>query len=92
MHQAIGSSAALGFPIAAGGLIGYIVAGAAQANLPPGSAGYIYLPALIACSLASLLTAQFGARTAHRMQVASLKKVFALLLVVLALYMGTLAF
>ncbi|NCV87523.1 MAG: sulfite exporter TauE/SafE family protein, partial [Oxalobacteraceae bacterium] len=50
------------------------------------------LPALIACSLASLLTAQFGAKTAHRMQVASLKKAFALLLVVLALYMGTLAF
>jgi uncharacterized membrane protein YfcA len=92
MHQAIGSSAAIGFPIAAGGLIGYIVAGATEADLPSGSYGYIYLPALIACSLASLLTAQFGAKTAHRMQVASLKKAFAYLLVILALYMGTLAF
>ncbi len=75
MHQAIGTSAALGFPIAAGGLI-----------------GYIYLPALAACAVASLLTAPIGARTAHRMNVASLKRAFAVLLLVLALYMATRAF
>lgn len=92
MHQAIGTSAALGFPIAAGGLIGYIVAGANDPNLPAGSLGYIYLPALLACSLATLTTAPIGARTAHRMQVANLKRAFAVLLLLLALYMATRAF
>ena len=92
MHQAVGTSAALGFPIAAGGLIGYVVAGTTESNLPAGSLGYIYLPALIAVSAASLLTAPLGAKTAHRMQVASLKRVFAYMLLLLALYMATRAF
>jgi uncharacterized membrane protein YfcA len=92
MHQAIGTSAALGFPIAAGGLIGYVVSGLTAPGLPVGSIGYVYLPALIACSAASLITAPFGARTAHRMQVASLKRAFAYVLLVLASYMLTRAF
>lgn len=92
MHQAVGTSAALGFPIAAGGLVGYVVAGTTEANLPAGSLGYIYLPALVAVSASSLLTAPIGARTAHRMQVASLKQVFAYMLLLLALYMATRAF
>ncbi len=92
MHQAVGTSAALGFPIAAGGLVGYIVAGTTETNLPAGSLGYIYLPALIAVSASSLLTAPIGAKTAHRMQVASLKRVFAYMLLLLALYMATRAF
>jgi len=92
MHQAVGTSAALGFPIAAGGLIGYVVAGTTETNLPSGSLGYIYLPALVAVSASSLLTAPIGARTAHRMQVASLKRVFAYMLLLLALYMATRAF
>jgi uncharacterized protein len=92
MHQAVATSAALGFPIAAGGLIGYVVAGTTEANLPAGSLGYIYLPALVAVSAASLVTAPIGAKTAHRMQVASLKRVFAYMLLLLALYMATRAF
>ena len=92
MHQAIGTSAALGFPIAAGGLIGYVVAGLRLENLPEWSIGYIYLPALAACAAASLITAPIGARTAHKMNVASLKRAFAILLLVLALYMGSRAF
>ncbi len=92
MHQAIGTSAALGFPIAAGGLIGYVVSGLSAPGLPTGSVGYVYLPALIACSAASLITAPIGARTAHRMQVASLKRAFAYMLLLLATYMLTRAF
>ncbi|MBU3724186.1 MAG: sulfite exporter TauE/SafE family protein [Burkholderiaceae bacterium] len=92
MHQAIGTSAALGFPIAAGGLMGYIIAGLRLENLPEWSIGYIYLPALAACAAASLITAPIGARTAHKMNVASLKRAFAVLLLALALYMGSRAF
>jgi uncharacterized membrane protein YfcA len=89
MHQAIGTSAALGFPIAAGGLIGYVIAGLAVEQLPAWSVGYIYLPALAACALASLITAPIGAKTSHRMNVSFLKRVFAVLLLTLALYMGS---
>jgi uncharacterized membrane protein YfcA len=92
MHQAIGTSAALGFPIAVGGLIGYVVAGLNAQGLPAGSVGYIYLPALTVCALASMVTAPIGARTAHKMNVASLKRAFAVLLLALAVYMATRAF
>lgn len=92
MHQAIGTSAALGFPIAAGGLIGYVIAGLSVEHLPAWSVGYIYLPALAACALASLITAPIGAKTSHRMNVGFLKRVFAVLLLTLAIYMASRAF
>jgi uncharacterized protein len=92
MHHAIGTSAALGFPIAVGGLLGYVIAGWNQTGLPVGSAGFIYLPALFATAAATLVTAPIGARTAHRMQVQSLKRAFAFMLLALALYMLTRAF
>jgi uncharacterized protein len=92
MHQAIGTSAALGFPIAVGGLMGYVMAGMGVEGLPDYSIGFVYVPALLATALSSMITAPFGARTAHKMQVASLKKAFAVLLLVLASYMLTRAF
>lgn len=87
MHQAVASSAAMGFPIAAGGLVGYCIAGWSVAGLPSGAAGYIYLPALAVCAGASVLTAPWGARAAHALPVAQLKRIFAVLLLCLAGYM-----
>ncbi len=83
MHQAIGTSAAIGFPIALAGAIGYIVNGLGANGLPEYSLGFIYLPALAGLVLASVLTAPLGARLAHRLPVPQLKKVFAALLIVL---------
>jgi uncharacterized membrane protein YfcA len=83
MHQAIGTSAAIGFPIAAAGALGYAVNGLSAAGLPEYSLGFIYLPALAGLVFASVLTAPFGARMAHRLPVPQLKKVFAALLIVL---------
>jgi uncharacterized protein len=77
MHHAIGTSAAIGLPIAMAGTAGYLVGGAEATGLPSGSFGYIYLPALLAGVAASMLTAPLGARAAHRLPVATLKKVFA---------------
>ncbi|MDP1565058.1 MAG: sulfite exporter TauE/SafE family protein [Polaromonas sp.] len=86
IHDAVGTSAALGFPIALAGTLGYIWAGQGMPEMPPGSIGYLYLPGLIVVSLASMCTAPLGARTAHRMDIRPLKKVFAVLLYVLAAY------
>jgi uncharacterized protein len=87
MHKAVATSAAMGFPIAMGGLVGYALAGMQAQGLPPLSLGYIYLPALVGCAVTSVLLAPLGAKTAHAMNVASLKRVFAFLLLGLATYM-----
>jgi uncharacterized protein len=87
IRQAVGTAAALGFPIALAGTLGYIIAGWSVHDLPPGTLGFVYLPALLVIASASMLTAPLGARTAHRIAGASLKRAFALLLYGLAAYM-----
>jgi uncharacterized membrane protein YfcA len=83
MHRAVGTSAAIGFPIAVAGAVGYVLNGLTAASLPDGSLGFVYLPALAGVALASIFTAPIGARLAHSMPVGQLKKVFALLLIVM---------
>jgi uncharacterized membrane protein YfcA len=83
-HDAIGTSAAIGFPIAISGAAGYILTGLAQENLPPLSLGFIYLPALLGLMVTSVFTAPFGAKLTHRMPVERLKKVFAVFLYIIA--------
>lgn len=87
MHQAVATSAGMGFPIALGGLIGYLVAGLDASGLPPGTVGYVYLPALAILALASVSMAPLGAKAAHAMAVGRLKKIFAGLLLCLSAYM-----
>jgi len=87
IHTAVATSAALGFPIALAGTLSNIYHGLRMPGLPPGSLGFIYLPALLVISLASVATAPLGARTAHKLPVKSLKKAFALMLYALAAYM-----
>jgi uncharacterized protein len=86
IHNAVGTSAALGFPIALAGTLGYMWAGRELPQMPPGSVGYLYLPGLAVISLASMSMAPLGARTAHRMDIRPLRKVFAMLLYGLAGY------
>ncbi len=83
-HDAIGTSAAIGFPIAVFGTAGYIFTGFSQENLPPLSLGFVYLPALLWLAVASVLTAPHGAKLAHRLPVARLKKILAVLLYFIA--------
>ncbi|OGB22221.1 MAG: hypothetical protein A3I66_17780 [Burkholderiales bacterium RIFCSPLOWO2_02_FULL_57_36] len=87
IHNAVATSAALGFPIALAGTLSNIYYGMSTPGLPAGSLGFIYLPALLVISAASVLTAPLGARTAHKLPVKSLKRIFAVLLYALAAYM-----
>lgn len=84
VQHAIGTSAAVGFPLALGGSLGYIFNGWEHTGLPPGSLGYVYLPALLWLVPSSMLIAPFGARLAHRLPVATLKRLFAGVLILLA--------
>ncbi|HNI82406.1 MAG TPA: TSUP family transporter, partial [Rhodocyclaceae bacterium] len=53
-------------------------------GLPAWTAGFVYLPALVLVSAVSSLTAPIGARLTHRLPVATLKKVFAGVLILLS--------
>lgn len=88
MLRAIGTSAVLGFPLALAGSIGFIISGWGNAALPPGSFGFIYLPALAGLALASMLTAPLGVRLGHYLPIGVLRKGFALLLLFLSLRMA----
>lgn len=87
MHQAVATSAALGFPIALAGTLSNIYWGWNVQGLPEYSLGYIYVPALLVIAMASMTMAPVGARMAHRMPVAKLKQIFAMMLYSLAGYM-----
>jgi uncharacterized membrane protein YfcA len=91
IHEAVATSAALGFPIALAGTVSNVYYGMNTPGLPPGSLGFVHVPALLLVAIASVLTAPLGARTAHRLPVESLRRVFAITLLVLAgtmLYRG----
>jgi uncharacterized membrane protein YfcA len=88
IHQAVATSAALGFPIAVANAVGYVWSGQQVNNLPAGAIGYIYMPALVIIAIASVCMAPLGAQAAHALPVAKLKRVFATLLLGLAVYMA----
>ena len=87
IHNAVATSAALGFPIALANVVGYIISGQNVANLPEYSFGYLWLPALVVIASCSVFMAPVGASAAHRLPVKQLKRVFASILYVLAAYM-----
>ncbi|MCL1981385.1 MAG: sulfite exporter TauE/SafE family protein [Proteobacteria bacterium] len=87
-HRAIGTSAAIGFPIAIAGAAGYIINNLGETGLPPYSLGFVYLPALVGIVCASMLTAPFGVKLAHALPVDKLKRIFALFLYVVAIKMA----
>jgi uncharacterized membrane protein YfcA len=82
VHRAIGTSAAIGLPIALSGTAGFLFNGWNNEFLPDYSVGFIYLPALVGIAAISILTAPLGAKLAHSLPVDKLKKIFALLLIV----------
>jgi uncharacterized membrane protein YfcA len=84
LRNAIGTSAAIGFPVAIGGTAGYVVTGMSISALPAHTLGFVYLPAVFWIALASVITAPLGAKATHRMKVGLLRKLFAVLMIALA--------
>ncbi len=86
MQKAVATSAACGLPIAIAGALGFIWFGR-QANVEvPNAIGYVHIYAFIGISTMSFITAKLGARVAHMLSPAILKKCFAGLLSVVGLY------
>jgi uncharacterized membrane protein YfcA len=84
---AIGTAAAIGFPIAVSGTIGFVAAGLRESLLPPYSVGFVFLPALAGIVVGSMLTAPLGAATAHRLPAKWMKRICALLFYAIAMRM-----
>jgi len=84
MHRAIGTVAALGFPVAIAGALGYMIAGFDASSMPPWSVGFVYLPAAIGISVTSLLLAPWGVKLAHRLKGPTLRRIFAVFLLLVA--------
>jgi len=91
-RHAVGTSAALGFPIAAAATLGYVISGRDLPPALPGAFGYLFVPALVFVSMASVTLAPMGARVAQRIDTRLLKRIFAVLLLLLAASMLQRAF
>jgi uncharacterized membrane protein YfcA len=86
-RKAVATSAAIGLPIALSGTVGFIIAGLGKAGLPSLSLGYVNIPAFVCIVIASVVSAPIGARYAHRIPHAKLKRIFAVFLLILAIRM-----
>lgn len=84
MRQAVATSSACGLPIAIVGTASYAMLGWHNSALPEYSVGYVYLPAFLGVSLSSIFTAPIGAKLAHKLPAATLKRYFSLLLFMMA--------
>lgn len=86
MQKAVATSAACGLPIAAAGAIGFMWFGAKEQINVPNTIGYVHIYAFLGISTMSFITAKVGAKVAHRLSPAMLKKCFAGLLVTVGCY------
>lgn len=87
LKKAIGTSAAVGLPIALAGTFGYIINGWGSQYQISYTFGFVYLPGVILISLVSFFTAPIGVQLAHKLPVLILKKIFAVLLILLSVKM-----
>lgn len=83
--RATAVSAVCSFPIALVGAMSYVVHGMGYAVLPKESLGYVYLPALIGISVASVPFARIGANLGHRLSAVMLKRAFSCYLLVVSI-------
>lgn len=84
MLNVVGASAAMGFPIALAGTIGYVYNGWGHTALPEYSLGFIYLPALFGLVATSMLLAPYGTKLSHALPVKTLKRSFGVILAAMA--------
>lgn len=87
LPRAVGTSAAVGLPIAISGTAGFVIAGWNEPGLPAASLGYVYLPAFLAITVTSVVFAVVGARMAHRLPPLILRRGFAAFLALVGLRM-----
>lgn len=86
MQKAVGTSAACGLPIAIAGALGFMIFGWNQQINIPNTIGFVHVYAFLGISIMSFFTAKLGAKAAHALSPAVLKKCFAVLLVIVGCF------
>ncbi|MGA9409999.1 MAG: sulfite exporter TauE/SafE family protein [Roseobacter sp.] len=84
IHRAVGTAAGFGLLIAVPSVIGFFLVDIPQAVRPPFTIGSVNLAAFAIIVGMTLLTAPLGARLAHRLDPAVLRRVFAVFLLLVA--------
>jgi len=87
MVRAVAIASACGWPIALGGVIGFVVTGWSQ-EIRPWSLGYLYGPGCLLIGLAGATAAPFGVGLAHRLPALGLRRLFGLALIGVAVRMA----
>lgn len=85
VRRAVGTSAAIGVPVAFSGAVSFLIAGLDHPNRPELSLGYVYLPAFLGIVLTSTFFARVGAKLAHALDQRLLQRLFAGFLAVLSM-------
>lgn len=83
VERVAGASLVVVLFAAVGGVLAYGLLGGGASGSPPGSWGYVFLPAAIAMVPGAVVCAPFGARLNHRLNAATLRRLFGFLLLAL---------
>lgn len=84
IHQAVATAAGFGIAIGLPSAVTAVIVGAGKDGLPPFSVGYVNLAAFALISTFTVIMAPIGARLAHSLDAQLLKRLFALLLTLVA--------
>ena len=84
IHQAVGTAAGFGIAIGVPAALAAVFVGWGRSGLPPGSLGFVNLIAFLMISTLTVLMAPVGARLAHSLEGAQLRRWFGLLLAIVA--------
>lgn len=86
-QNAVATAAACGYPIAVAGTVAFVVLGWKSAGGGP-ALGYVHGPAWLGVSLMGAVAAPFGAATVHKLSPALVKRLFGMVLLLIALRLG----
>lgn len=87
IKSAIGTSAAIGLFIAIAGTVGYMISGFPVTSSNPYTIGFIDVPAFLIIAITSTIAASYGARCAHGLPITCLRKIFAVIALILSIRM-----
>nr|WP_206239492.1 sulfite exporter TauE/SafE family protein [Novosphingobium terrae] len=87
IHRAIATAAGIGTLIAIPSAIGFAIIGFGESGLPYGSLGYVNMPAVVAISAMSIISAPYGVAAAHSLPAGPLRKIFGCYLLVVSAIM-----
>lgn len=87
VQKAVATSSGFGLLISVPSFLGFLIAGWGTPSLPPYTIGFVNLPALVIIVAISMTTVSLGVRLAHYLSAALLKRIFAVVISLMALNM-----